>query len=154
MNFVFKKLTKKDSNNIEKFLFLLENDYVPPLSESEISKEIRGIKKGKEISFGVLLKENIIGFVSWRLYENNYGYISIIGVHPDYRKKGIGTKLAKMCIDDMKKLELRGIYSTTWPENRAMIKLSENIGLVPLKEYIDEKFGESGRKTILLRKFF
>jgi ribosomal protein S18 acetylase RimI-like enzyme len=157
MGLTFRKPVLKDKNKIEKFLILLKNDYIPPFSDEERREEINKIYKGNSKAILALTqKGQIVGYVAWEQYSKNkkYGYIVNLGVHPEYRRKGISIKLRKIVFGQIKKAGFKGVYYTTWHKNIGMIESSKKLGMKIVKVFLDEKFRGPGGKTIIFRKDF
>jgi putative acetyltransferase len=51
-----------------------------------------------------------------------------ISVHPDYQRRGIGTRLLKECIALAKKQNLRRLEADTLANNKPMRRLAQEVG--------------------------
>ena len=71
----------------------------------------------------------VIGFVSQTLrYE---GYIHFLGVHPDFRKQGLGRRLYERVFDSMLGAGCRIVRCVTSPVNKGSIAFHMNMGFDP-----------------------
>ncbi|MGD9972189.1 MAG: GNAT family N-acetyltransferase [Desulfatirhabdiaceae bacterium] len=71
--------------------------------------------------------ETVVGFVMGELYMGEYGIfqeeatLDTIGVHPDYRKKGVGEQLITEFVDHLKKLGVKKIYTLVGWDDSSLI---------------------------------
>jgi len=79
----------------------------------------------------------LIGFVSPAL--KNEAYVHFMGVHPDFRKKGIGTQLYERFFEICRKHSRHIIRACTSPVNRGSVDFHKRIGfqLEPGDDEID-----------------
>ena len=157
MELEFRKPTLPEMAKLGKFLTLVKHDYVPPFSDEEKIQELNDIRKEKtKAIIAITAEAQIVGYVSWKPYDKdkNYGYMANIAVHPQWRRKGISTKLRELAFEEMEKTGFRGVYYTTWHTNTAMVESSRKLGMTVVKVYLDEGFRGTGGKTILYRKKF
>jgi len=157
MELIFRKPKKEDRDKIKELLDLLTDDYIPLHSEKETLDELTDIYRGKANALIVLTQEGqVIAYTTWNQYAKDKacGYLVNLGVHPDFRQRGISTELGKRALAQIKKEGYKGVYYTTWDKNEGMIKLSKNLGMKIVDVYLDEGFRGPGGKTILFRKDF
>ncbi len=109
---------------------ILKNDAIPPLTQT--LEEVQ-----KEFQKGVFLKvqeENdsrIIGSVRGWVTENTL-YIGKLMVHPDFQRRGIGTRLLRE-IETFAPSHARSeLFTST--KSVQNLKLYENTGFVPFRE--------------------
>ena len=76
-------------------------------------------KKGEMIGF-------LIGFISPSL--KNEAYVHFMGVHPDFRKKGLGTLLYEGFIEICRRHDRIIIRACTSPVNRGSVEFHKRIG--------------------------
>ncbi|MGW8301788.1 MAG: GNAT family N-acetyltransferase [Desulfobacterales bacterium] len=79
----------------------------------------------------------LIGFVSPSL--KNEAYVHFMGVHPDFRKKGIGTTLYEHFFEICRKYGRNIVRACTSPVNRGSVEFHKRIGfeLEPGDDEID-----------------
>lgn len=157
MELVFRKPLITDRSKIEKFLILLQDDFVPSFSDAERKAELGKIYTGKaKVILALTKRRQIVGYIVWESYSKNkkYGYIANLLVHPKYRGKGVSMELRRRAFSQIKKEGFEGVYCTTWHKNRVMIESSKKLGMRIVKVHLDEKFRGPGGKTILFKKDF
>ncbi len=153
----FRKPLLADKTVLNEFLLSIKEDYVPPFSNKERTEELNKIYSGKAKAIVAVTQQgSIAGYVAWEPYSKykNYGYIANIAVHPQWRRKGISTKLRELAFEEMKKAGLKGVYYTTWHTNTAMIESSKKLGIIVVDNFLDESFRGPGGRTILYKKDF
>ncbi len=106
---------------------------------------------GKSAYYVAKWMRNIVGFIGfWN--EGEKLHIVNIAVHPDYRKRGIGTKLIDFAIKITKKSHKREVYLEVRKTNTVAQKLYKKFGfhITERKEnyYTDGEEGFIMRKTI------
>jgi len=106
--------------------------------EDNFYNMLRKMKDGKVIllvgSFG---QDMIVGFVVVYMFKklDPSGFDSKsctvgVAVHPNFRKRGIGTKLIEHGLREAKEQGIETAYISTGIENVAMQKLAEKLGFV------------------------
>ncbi|HET7577714.1 MAG TPA: GNAT family N-acetyltransferase [Bacillales bacterium] len=99
----------------------------------------------------------LVGFVS-QAYPNE-AYIHFVGVHPDYRKEGLGQKLYEQFFQVVKEKGCDTVRCVTSPVNKTSIAYHTRIGFqiekgdgevdsVPVKKDYD---GEGGDRVLFVR---
>ena len=73
------------------------------------------------------LEDNVKQY--WRTVKKR-GYIAMLAVHPDYRRLGLGRKLVKKSIDQMKAEGADEVMLETEITNLAALRLYESFGFV------------------------
>jgi len=99
---------------------------------------LKEMKEGKTILLLAIVEHGkIVGFSTAHLFKRLDPSASDpesckvgVAVHPDYRRRGIGTKLIEHGLLEAKKRGIRTVYTSTAIENFAMQKLAEKIGFV------------------------
>lgn len=71
----------------------------------------------------------VIGFVSQTVPDE--GYIHFLGVHPDFRKHGLGRRLYERVFDGMLEVSCRVVRCVTSPVNKGSIAFHLNMGFNP-----------------------
>jgi ribosomal protein S18 acetylase RimI-like enzyme len=156
MELIFRRPILSDRNKIDKFLILLKDDYVPPFSALERKEELDRIYAKKAKAILAMMQKQIAGYIVWEQYSKNKkdGYVANLGVHPEYRRRGISTRLRKIAFGQIRKAGFKGVYYTTWHKNIGMVDSSKKLGMKIIRTYLDEKFRGPGGRTILYRKDF
>lgn len=111
---------------------------------SELSQElIDQLGASSKISFEHYLRQGlsyvakedsmIVGFIFAQIIPHILSLPSVIwvenlGVHPEFRRKGIAYKLLKTVASEGKKLGAKAIYSTIMPDNIRSIMLHKKLG--------------------------
>lgn len=102
------------------------------------------------------LKDEIIGVLFWRVYEEKHHGIIVIEdfwVDEKHRRKGVGEKLLRTVIEDAKKLfessgyALRRVLATTAEDNIPARKLYEKVGFEKSTE-LKDLFGKGETELI------
>ena len=104
----------------------------------------------RQTSFVAEQGENIIGFLVGFVSQtfSNEAYIHFVGVHPDFRKKGLGRALYEQFFDSTKKLGCNVVRCVTSPVNKGSISFhlrmgfyfepgSKNVDTIPVVENYD-----------------
>jgi len=74
----------------------------------------------------------LIGFISQSYVDE--AYIHFVGIHPDYRKKGIGRKLYSAFFEKVEKKGCKTVHSVTSPVNKGSINFHTRMGFQIDKE--------------------
>lgn len=120
-----KKAIKKENFNIESF----------------IKKEKKFFKKNfndKFLKFFICREEGkLVAYALIGIEEDNSseGFVSELFVKPEFRKKGIATKLLKMSFKELKKRKCKDISITVHSENTKAVKLYKKFGFERNKSY-------------------
>lgn len=96
-----------------------------------------------------VIKNEIIGFIVLHMRGGFIGYIQTLGVIPEWRNKGIGSKLIKFAEDRIFS-ETPNVFMCASSFNKKAQKLYQRLGyeiIGELKDYI-----VSGHSEVLLRK--
>ena len=71
----------------------------------------------------------LVGFLS-QTFEDE-AYIHFVGVHPDFRKHGLGSRLYKTFIDQVRTLGRKKVSCVTAPVNKTSIRFHLSQGFMP-----------------------
>jgi ribosomal protein S18 acetylase RimI-like enzyme len=85
-------------------------------------------------------KKRVAGFLTYYVYQSGIGRIHLLGVDKEYRRCGIGEKLARYAIEDLFKQDINVIFLITLRENIRAQNLYKKLGFVQNDELLD---GES-----------
>ncbi|MCR5273103.1 MAG: GNAT family N-acetyltransferase [Lachnospiraceae bacterium] len=141
---VIRKLDMTDEPSLERLIDVVEsnlNDRRLWLPISNASKE-HFFDETWTVFYGAFDKDELIGTVGLFLNENEYGEsqkeihfekykiaeIGRIMCHPDYRRKGITSKIMKEMMDYATQFELDALLATAHPQNTASQKLLAKYG--------------------------
>jgi len=75
------------------------------------------------------------------IYQADWCYIRMVGVHPNYAGQGIGKNMMKLCIDKAKEMNEKTIALHTSEFMDAARHIYKNLGFIKLKE-IPPRFGK------------
>ena len=111
------KLKKGFPAHIEKFIREIDYEFVPSLSTKvdicawAIKLDLLAINLASLDSLG-----NIEALLSF--YTNEESYITFFAVSKEHRRKGFGSKLLDVCIQECKKEQSSSIKVETWLSNK------------------------------------
>jgi ribosomal protein S18 acetylase RimI-like enzyme len=102
---IYKKLSKKFSaQKLKKFF-----DEVLP---GKTLDQCQSIINNSSIIIGAYDKNNLIG-LNRSLDDGVYAFLTDLIVNPNYRNKGIGTKITKILCQELKKRKIKVIHCST-----------------------------------------
>jgi ribosomal-protein-alanine N-acetyltransferase len=94
------------------------------------------------------LGDDLVGFVIGdRRRRQNLGWIASIGVHPDYRRKGYGTRLLLAC---ERELDTDRIRLSLRLSNQAALKLYKEHGYFEIDRW--PRYYRNGEDAIVMEK--
>ena len=136
----YKELSSEDIGIYKKSLiYLMEivlydnltQDYPDDLAEQYVQKMPGYIQDGSAIIVGGFFKDNLIGF-SWAYEMNIYGerrlHIDMIGVEPQFRKRGIAHSLFQVQVQEAIRREIRIIEAMVTRANENSYNWFHSIG--------------------------
>jgi ribosomal protein S18 acetylase RimI-like enzyme len=115
----------------------------------------------QQTSFAAARDGNIIGFLVGFVSQtfNNEAYIHFVGVHPQYRKNGLGAALYERFFDAVQHLGCNVVRCITSPVNKGSIAFHHRMGFLiePSGKIIDdipvvENYDGSGGDRVLFYK--
>ncbi|MGA8180326.1 MAG: GNAT family N-acetyltransferase [Desulfobacterales bacterium] len=115
----------------------------------------------RQTSFATEQGENIIGFLVGFVSQtfSNEAYIHFAGVHPDFRKKGLGRALYERFYNSTKKLGCNVVRCVTSPVNKESVSFHLRMGfsIEPGSKNVDgipvaENFDGRGEDRVLFYK--
>lgn len=79
------------------------------------------------------LDEKVIGFLGIQRQSKRLNHVGVVGVtvHPDYWRKGYGTQLLKVGVEQAKKEGFVRLEADTLAKNKAMRRIAEKVGFKP-----------------------
>ena len=132
--------------NNDLFLLSESRDFIPEKVLMRKSPDYE--KKDGLASFVVAeVDKQTAGFIAYYKKNFNQGYIWLLGVDKNFRRKGVGKKLLLHAIKDLQSQNISFITIAVRSSNNAALGLYKSVGFV---EYINEK----ERQLIILRKVF
>lgn len=115
----------------------------------------------RQTSFVAIQGENIVGFLVGFVSQtfSNEAYIHFAGVHPAFRKKGIGHAIYKRFFEAVKKDGCTVVRCITSPVNKGSISFHQRLGfsITPSKKIIEgipvaENYDGRGGDRVLFYK--
>ena len=150
MNYNIRKIREDEYRILDDFIyeaiFIPEGVEPPPksiINQSDIQVYVKDFgSKKDDICFVAETDENIVGAV-WVRDMNDYGHIAdgvpsfAISLYKEYRNFGIGTKLMKTMLDELKS---RGYKRTSLAVQKAnyAVRMYKNVGFVVIDENAEE----------------
>jgi len=90
----------------------------------------------------------VVGFIIGdRRRGNNLGWIASLGVHPDYRRRGIARSLLAACEGELETLRIRLTLRST---NEAALRLYQQMGYVEIDVW--KRYYRRGEDAIVMKK--
>jgi ribosomal protein S18 acetylase RimI-like enzyme len=137
--------TELSQKELAVFLNKISKDFFPPL-ENRVDINLWSKKLyAKSTTLVICAPENkkqIVGAVSF--YSNNYAdsisYITLLGVHPAYRRRGYGKKLLNACLMYLTNKGFKSAQTRTWFGNDA-VSLYKSFGFIETKRAKDRPDG-------------
>lgn len=145
----------KGEDELERMLELIEADLSEPYS---IYTYRFFLHTWPKLCFNCKLKENnqIIGTVIGKIQNHKKGslrgYIGMLAVDPNHRGNGIGTRLVKLLLQEMKQGFAQEIVLETEVTNYAALKLYQGLGFFRDKYLLRYYF--NGSDAFRLKYFF
>jgi len=125
-------------------------------AQSDFLTYIEGMGKGKMmLLLASFEKKKIVGFSTVKFFRrldpSGFDPKSCtigVAVHPNYRRRGVGTELVKHSLEEAKSRGFETAYTSTGIENVAMQKLAEKCGFTKyaVLEKNDQKFPRYKRR--------
>jgi ribosomal protein S18 acetylase RimI-like enzyme len=98
---------------------------------------LRDMKEDRLEFLLAVVEQVIVGFsvvkFHKRLDPSRYDPTSCtigVAVHPDFRRRGIGTALIERGLEEARKRAIETVYTSTFMDNIAMQKLAEKVGFI------------------------
>jgi ribosomal-protein-alanine N-acetyltransferase len=102
------------------------------------------------ISYVVEVEDRLVGFIMTNMINKNKAHLITLDVHPDFRRKGLGSRLLKMAEEEVKKKRVNNISLEVDIENYPAIKLYEKFGFSKTK--ILKNYYKKCRDAYLMEK--
>jgi ribosomal protein S18 acetylase RimI-like enzyme len=143
-----------DFNDILNLLNAVNNEFVPPLTESEnlrvkITRILNDRRRGwiKAVDDGV-----VIGVVAiiYNYRRPQLGLIETLAVLPEFRRLGIGKKLVQFAMSKLFQNGMETSLITTWETNEAALAMYKKLGF---KMIMRKKIDGSYFKLFFMHNF-
>jgi ribosomal protein S18 acetylase RimI-like enzyme len=143
-----------DFNDILNLLNAVNNEFVPPLTDSEnlrvkITRILNDRQRGwiKAVDEGV-----VIGVVAiiYNYRRPQLGLIETLAVLPEFRRLGIGKKLVQFAMSKLFQSGMETSLITTWETNEAALAMYEKLGF---KMIMRKKIDGSYFKLFFMHSF-
>ena len=131
---------EKDISGLIEFLKLVDSEFIPPLSKKEGIENL--IKECLKEGWILVLEENekLIGSLGYKEDEKEkIAWIKWLAIHPNYRKRGFGTKLTEKIIKFAKDRGINKVYTTAPSNNIPSIRIKEKLNFKMWKRVKNER---------------
>lgn len=96
-------------------------------------KSIKNLSKRGDEFLVAMLEGRVVGFVGIHRLKGEIGEMAHVGevgivVHPDFQRRGIGTKLLKACVNLARKRGFKRLEADTLTHNKAMTHILKKVG--------------------------
>ncbi len=118
---IIRKMAEKDIPNIMK---IERMSFSTPWSENAFLNEIY---KPYALTKVALLKDNLVGYICANLIVNE-GHILNLATHPEFRRQGIGTRLMKEVLKELKDKGCKFVYLEVRVSSFGARKFYEKLG--------------------------
>lgn len=118
---IIRKMAEKDIPNIMK---IERVSFSTPWSENAFLNEIY---KPHALTKVALLKDNLVGYICANLIVNE-GHILNLATHPEFRRQGIGTRLMKEVLKELKDKGCKFVYLEVRLSSFGARKFYEKLG--------------------------
>jgi ribosomal protein S18 acetylase RimI-like enzyme len=123
---IIRKATLKDCREVWNMCAIPQ--LVNPSGEPPKIWWIESILKEKQIFFVAEEKKKIVGFVIGERTCGDIGYLWMLAVKPEYRRRGIGKKLFLAAEKECKRRKLKAILLYGHEKSKKTIKLIQDFG--------------------------
>lgn len=145
----FRKGTAEDRPQLEWLGYLAYGQYKDQLSEenwqlmeqSLDSKANWDQLMARAIPFVCADGEAIVGMAflypsgnANEIYPDNWSHVRMVGIHPDYERRGIARRLTTLCIEEARSLGERTIGLHTSEVMNTARRIYESLGFVEIKD--------------------
>jgi ribosomal protein S18 acetylase RimI-like enzyme len=143
-----------DFNGILNLLNAVNNEFVPPLTESEnLRVKITQILNDRRRGWIKAVEgERVVGAVAviYHYRRPQLGLIETLAVLPEFRRLGIGIKLVQYAMSKLFQNGMEASLITTWETNEAALAMYEKLGF---KTIMRKKIDGSYFKLFFMHSF-
>jgi ribosomal protein S18 acetylase RimI-like enzyme len=154
--FTYRTGTIKDQRELQELAIAAYSPFATLMTAEHANKLTAGLKDEEKMAslvnnskcFVCIDQGKIIGMAfiiphgnPWEVFEADWSYIRMVGVHPDYRGKGIAKQLTHMCITFAKDTHEKTIALHTSEFMDDARHIYESLGFRKVKE-IEPRFGK------------
>jgi ribosomal protein S18 acetylase RimI-like enzyme len=154
--FTYRSAGIKDKTELQELAIAAYSPFSTLMTAEDANKWISGLKNEERMTslinnakcFVCIDQNKIIGMAfiiphgnPWDIFKTEWSYIRMVGVHPDYRGKGIAKKLTHLCITFAKDTQEQTIALHTSEFMDDARHIYENLGFRQVKE-IEPRFGK------------
>ncbi len=141
------KMEKATTKDFEKMYEIELTSYMEPWPKEMFVMDY--LFNGKSEYYTAKWMKRVVGFIAlWN--EGEKLHIVNIAVHPEYRKKGVGSKLIEFAVKLAKKNSKKEIYLEVRKSNEIAQKLYKKFGFDRSKEL--ERYYNNGENGYIMRK--
>jgi ribosomal protein S18 acetylase RimI-like enzyme len=130
------------------FRDLLDDEYWQKLKSFLNSEGVYSDLLAKSLCFVGVVDQQIVGMAFLILsgnptdiFEAGWSYLRMVGVHPDFEGRGIGTRLMQLCIDHAKMKGEKSLALHTSEFMDSARHIYEKMGFVQIKE-LERRLGK------------
>ena len=137
--------TADDLAAVLAFFRLLDDEFVPPLSQREpLEERARAAVSAPGYGCALVTTESgeTIALAVFRRFADATrptAELSFFGVHPDWRRRALGSAFRGWLLDELRTLGFVAVRTRTWSSNRAMIALNRRHGFELIRVAVDER---------------
>jgi len=94
---------------------------------------VKGLKNHRLLVAIDSCSRRVVGFIQYKVVSSGrvrIGHMYYMAVHPDYRGRGIGTRLVEMCEHELLRLNVDVIIASTQEDNVPVIKIFRKLGYI------------------------
>ena len=142
---VTRRVAADDFAAVLAFFALLDDEFVPPLSQREPLQQRARAAVSAPGYGGALVTtrggETVALAVFRRFADASrpIAELSFLGVHPDWRGRGLGSELRSWLLGELRASGFVAVRTRTWSGNQAMIALNRRHGFELIRVAVDER---------------
>ena len=142
---VTRRGTADDFAAVLAFFELLDDEFVPPLSQREpLAERARAAVSAPGYGCALVSERNgrTVALSVFRRFADAtrpIAELSFFGVHPGWRRRGLGSRFRGWLLDELRASGFVAVRTRTWSSNRAMIELNRRHGFELIHIAVDER---------------
>ena len=122
-------------HELDSISFATNADYVPHTLTTFLEEHLGAHDFDAELSYLAERQGRPVGFLLSRRWEDGVGYVDLLGVHPEYRGRGLGTALLRRAFATFAAAGLREAQLGVASDNPGALRLYERVGMVQRFRY-------------------